>query len=392
MSAGGQRTPRTVLVAGAVLAVLTLISSLPKRGSGTDSPSSSYSTGPTGSGAYAELLARFDHPVERIRGGLDEARLAPDSTLVILDAELTEAEFPVVAGFLRHGGRVVAGGAVASRWVDEPGGPAGGWLADVLDDPPAFGVQPVAVAVPVGPAAEAAPEIEGVATIRLAGVESFTDAGGLEPLLGGRDGPVVAATGDVGDGRLVVLADATPLSNLLLGVADNAAFGLVAVGPAGTPVAFAEGPHGYGSGKGLAALPGRWRLALLGLAVSAGVWLVARSRRLGPPEDEFRDLAPRRRVYVDALAGTLGRTGHPVVAAEPVRLRARSLLARRAGLPHDATDDALRPAAVRLGLPADEVEALVGMHGDAGVLAAGRALARLEPGVRGVPAEEGVQR
>jgi uncharacterized protein DUF4350 len=371
------RTPRTVMVGGAVLAVLTLISTAPERGSGTDSPSSSYSTGPTGSGAYAEVLARFDHPVERIRGGLDQARLDPDSTLVILDAELTEAEVPVVAGFLRAGGRVVAGGVLAD-----------GWLGDVVDDPPSFGDRPVEVAVPPGPA----PETEGVATVRLGGLGSFAEPGGLEPLLGERDGPVVAAAGVVGDGRLVVLADTTPLSNLLLGVADNAAFGLGAVGPAGTPVAFAEGPHGYGSGKGLAALPGRWRLALLGLALSAGVWLVARSRRLGPPEDEFRDLAPRRRAYVDALAATLGRTGHPVVAAEPVRLRARSLLARRAGLPPDATDDALRPAAARLGLPADEVEALVGMHGDAGVLAAGRALARLEPGVRGVPAEEGAQR
>jgi uncharacterized protein DUF4350 len=371
------RTPRTVLVGGAVLAVLTLISTAPERGSGPDSPSSSYSTGPTGSGAYAEVLARFDHPVERIRGGLDQARLDPDSTLVILDAELTEAEVPVVAGFLRAGGRVVAGGVLAD-----------GWLGDVVDDPPSFGDRPVEVAVPAAPA----PETEGVATVRLGGLGSFAEPGGLEPLLGERDGPVVAAAGVVGDGRLVVLADTTPLSNLLLGVADNAAFGLGAVGPAGTPVAFAEGPHGYGSGKGLAALPGRWRLALLGLALSAGVWLVARSRRLGPPEDEFRDLAPRRRAYVDALAATLGRTGHPVVAAEPVRLRARSLLARRAGLPPDATDDALRPAAARLGLPADEVEALVGMHGDAGVLAAGRALARLEPGVRGVPAEEGAQR
>jgi hypothetical protein len=352
-----------VLVGGAVLAVLTLISVLPKRGSGTDSPSSSYSTGATGAGAYAELLARFHHPVDRIRGGLDDAHLDPDSTLVILDAELTVAEVPVVAGFLRAGGRVVAGGVLAD-----------GWLADVVDDPPAFGDRPVEVAVPAVPATET----EGVTTVRLGGLGSFTEPGGLEPLLGEHDGPVVAAAGDVGDGRLVVLADTTPLSNLLLGVADNAAFGLGAVGPAGTPVAFAEGPHGYGSGKGLAALPGRWRLVLLGLALSAGVWLVARSRRLGPPEDEFRDLAPRRRAYVDALAGTLGRTGYPVVAAEPVRLRARSLLARRAGLPPDATDDALRPAAVRLGLPADEVEALVGMHGDAGVLAAGRALARLE--------------
>jgi hypothetical protein len=378
MSARDGRTPRTVLVVGAVLAVLTLISSLPERGSGTDSPSSSYSTGPTGSGAYAELLRRFDHRVERIRGELDEAGLEPGSTLVVLDAELSGAEARRVGRFLRQGGRVVAGGPLA-----------GDWLGEVVDDPPDFEPAPVQIATP----ARDEPEAEGVATVRLGGLGSFAGPGGLQPILRERDGPaVVAVAGDVGGGRLVVLADATPLSNLLIGVADNAAFGLGAAGPSGTPVAFAEGPHGYGAAGGLAALPARWRFALAGLALSAAVWLVARSRRLGPPEDEFRDLAPRRRAYVDALAGTLGRTGHPVVAAEPVRLRARSLLARRAGLPPDATDDALRPAAVRLGLPADEVEALMMMHGEAGVLAAGRALARLEPGVRGVPEDQGDER
>ncbi|MGH9004787.1 MAG: hypothetical protein ACRDYV_16820, partial [Acidimicrobiia bacterium] len=58
-----------------------------------------------------------------------------------------------------------------------------------------------------------------------------------------------------------------------------------------------------------------------------------------------------------------------------------ALLARRAGLPPDAPDDALWPAAERLGLPLDEARALMRIDGDAGVLAAGRALARLEPGV-----------
>jgi hypothetical protein len=366
-----------VLVAGAALAVAAVLSVLPERGSGTDSPSSSYSTGPTGSGAYAELLRRFDHPVHRVRGDLDRATLEPASTLVILDAELADAEIRRVARFVRTGGRLVAGGAGAEQWLE-----------DVVDDPPGFDDAPVDAATPTGDA----PEGDGIGLVRLGGQGSFGRPGGLQPLLAERGGgALVALAGDVGQGRVVVLADPTPLQNRLLGVADNAGFGLAVAGPAGTPVDFAEGPHGYGSGEGLSALPARWRVALAGLALSAAVWLVSRSRRLGPPEDEARPLGPRRRAYVDALAGTLGRTGHPAAAAEPVRIRARSLLARRAGLPPDAPDDALRAAAARVGLPPDEAEALVGVHGEPGVLAAGRALARLEPGARGVPEKPGAR-
>jgi hypothetical protein len=372
------RTPRAVLVAGAVLAAATVVSLIPQRGSGTDSPSSSYSTGPTGSGAYAELLRRFDHPVQRIRGDLDRARLEPGSTLVILDARLTDGEIQGVGRFVRAGGRLVAGGA----GVD-------GWLRELVDDPPRLDD----TAVDAATAAGDAPEGEGIGLVRLGGQRSFGRPGSLQPLLAERGGvTLVALAGDVGPGRVVALADPTPLQNQLLGVADNAAFGLAVAGPGGRPVAFAEGPHGYGSGQGLAALPDRWRVALAGLGLSTGVWLLARSRRLGPPEDEARLLGPRRRSYIDALAGTLGRTDRPAEAAEPVRIRARSLLAGRAALPPDAPDDAVRAAGVRLGLPADEAEALVGIHGEDGALAAGRALARLEPGVRGVPEETGDSR
>ena len=371
------RTPRSVLAAGALLAVATLVSMLPERGSGTNSPSSSYGTGPTGSGAYAQLLGQFGHPVERLRGEL-EVPAEAGSTLVVLDAELTEEEAGRVEGFVRSGGRLVAGGV-----------PTVGWLATMLDDLPSFAPAPVPVAVAGGEA----PETEGIGTVHLIGVGSFAGAGGFQPLLVGRDGgPPVALVGDVGDGRVVLLADATPLQNWLLGMADNAGFGLAVAGPPGTPVAFAEGPHGYLSARGLAALPGRWRFALAGLGLAALVWLAARSRRLGPPEDEVRPLAPRRRVYVDAVASTLGRTGRPAEAAEPVRLRARSLLLARAGLPPDTSDDDLRPAAARLGLPPDETEALIGIHAEAGVLAAGRALARLEPGVRGGSEQTGARR
>ncbi|MGH9034405.1 MAG: DUF4350 domain-containing protein, partial [Acidimicrobiia bacterium] len=215
------RTPRSVLVAGALLAVATVISAVPQRGSGTDSPSSSYSTGPTGSGAYAELLRRFDHPVDRIRGDLDRARLEPASTLVILDAQLTEAEIGHVGRFVRAGGRLVAGGGAADDWLDEVVG----------DDPPRFDDAPVDAAIPTGDA----PEGEGIGLVRLGGQGSFRGPGSLQPLLAERGGvALVAVAGDVGSGRVVALADPTPLQNVLLGVADNAGFGLAVAGPAGT--------------------------------------------------------------------------------------------------------------------------------------------------------------
>jgi hypothetical protein len=107
--------------------------------------------------------------------------------------------------------------------------------------------------------------------------------------------------------------------------------------------------------------------------------MVARGRRLGPPEPAARELPPPRRAYVDALAHSLGRTRRPGDAAAPVRARARRTIARRAGLPADAADDDVRAAALRLGLEEGEADAVLGA-GDP--IAAGTALARLQGGER----------
>jgi hypothetical protein len=215
----------------------------------------------------------------------------------------------------------------------------------------------------------------------------------MVPVLGAR-GLVMAATAVAGQGRVIALADPSPLQNRLLDEADNAALGLN-LAEAGRAVWFLEGPHGYGQGEGLAALPQRWRLTLAGLGLAAAVWLLARSRRLGPPEAESRPLPPPRRAYVDAMAGTLARTKRPFEATAPVRARARRLLAERAGLPpeHD-NDDELRQAAAVLGLAPDEIDAVTGGPAGAGralseeqaILAAGRALARLNGGMATLPA------
>jgi hypothetical protein len=140
-------------------------------------------------------------------------------------------------------------------------------------------------------------------------------------------------------------------------------------------VAFLETVHGYGESTGLAALPARalWVLAGLALAALALVWSMA--RRLGPPEDEARMLAPPRRDYVEAVAAALAASGDRRGVGEAAARGARRRLEVRAGLPAGAGEPALREAAARLGLDDSETAAVLG---DGDELAAGRALAKLE--------------
>ena len=364
-------TRLSAVAAVAFLALAALSSFLPGGGGqGGGSPSSSYSNRPDGTSAWAELLSRFGHRVERLRGDLDSASLDPAATVVVLDAPgLTAAETRDLGRFVRRGGHLVAGGVGAEDW-----------LGSVVDKPPVLSGRGIRSAEPVG--APPAPEADGVRSVRAANLGSWSEPGGLEPILAGGAGRVIAVAGNAEQGRVVALADPSPVQNALLAVDDDAALGLGLAGGAGRAVFFAEGAHGYGRGEGLAALPRRWRLALAGLGLAAATWLVARSRRLGPPEDEARPLPPPRWAYVDAVAGTLARTRRPHEAVEPVRHRARQLIAGRAGLPPDAGPEEVYRAAVRLGLAEDEAAAAIGVGplDDTGVLAAGRALARLSGG------------
>src|SRR5439155_27082798 len=164
-------------------------------------------------------------------------------------------------------------------------------------------------ATPVGPAAT--PEVAGVGAVRAAQLGSWREAGQFEPILAGEGERVLAVAGDVDAGRVVALADPSPVQNGLLAADDDAALALGLAGGRGRAVLLAGGPAGYGQAGGLAALPRRWRLALAGLGLAAAVWLLARSRRLGPPEDEARALPPPRWAYVEAVAATLARTRQP---------------------------------------------------------------------------------
>jgi hypothetical protein len=114
-------------------------------------------------------------------------------------------------------------------------------------------------------------------------------------------------------------------------------------------------------------------LALAGLAA-----LTAYARRLGPPEIVERQLRPDRAAYIESVAAILGRTRRLQESIDPVRARARRLLATRAGLTHGASDDALRRAGEAANLTTEEIDAVLDDTGDP--LNAGRALARLSRG------------
>jgi hypothetical protein len=106
--------------------------------------------------------------------------------------------------------------------------------------------------------------------------------------------------------------------------------------------------------------------------------LIARGRRFGPPEPVERDLPPSRFEYVEALGAVVARTKRRDEAVGRVRKHARDELLRRAALPPDADDDAVRVAARRLGLPDEDADALVRpARTDEDVIAVGRALARI---------------
>jgi hypothetical protein len=315
---------------------------------------SAYATQPRGAAAYAELLRRAGHDVTYLRAPLADAQLDPDATLVLLDApSLDRGERAALRSFVRDGGRLVAGGADAGRGV--------------VARAPVWTPSGPRLARPTVPVAETS----AVREVESAGAGGFQPAGGTLPVLGN-----LMTVAQPGLGRALLLADAAPLQNRLLGRADNAALGLALAGSAARPVTFVESVHGFDQRTGLAALPGRWKLALLAGILAAFVWLASRARRFGPPEDRGDEPPPARREHVDALAIALRRARQPAVALEPVQAAARAQVIRRAALAPDAEDAAVRDAALRLGFEEDEVAALTGEHGANEALALGRALFR----------------
>ncbi len=322
--------------------------------------SSSYATAGEGAAAFASLLERAGHDVVRERVTPQHVALDPRDTVVVLDApDVLPADADALRQFLVLGGRLLAA----------PDGAA--WLRRVVATPPVWSSRSVRRAVAIAPVAE----LRDVRRIELAGDGAWVSAGGAIAALGNAEASVLAVA-PVGSGRALLLADSSPFQNGYLDRADNARLATALAGAPSRRVLFFESYHGYGRGTGLGAIPPQWRVAILLACLAGLVFMLARIRRLGPPELASRPFAPARREYIDALAATLARTRDRGAALAPVRREIRDRITRRAGQRPDAPDADVGAAAARFGLAKDEVDAFLRSEPPFDELAIGRALAR----------------
>jgi hypothetical protein len=326
----------------------------------TGTPASSYATRDDGLAAYASLLAHFHHAVTQQRGSIGRSALPRHCTLIVVEPTvLTGDDAATLLDFVAAGGRLVIGG-------HQPF-----YLRNLRDAPPTWSELAPAHWVEIDSA------LGNITSVETASEGAWTAFGTSSPLV--RDGDRALVTIDhVGAGDILFLADPSPLENAYLARADNAAFAVALVGDPNRPVVFAEGVHGYGESRGLAAIPTRWKygLAVFGLAAIVFVW--SRARRFGPPDRAARELPPPRADYVRALSTTLARTHDPVAAFAPMQHWARDLVAARAALAPDADDASIVRAAQALGCTEVETAAVVApITDDGAALALGRALARI---------------
>jgi hypothetical protein len=356
------------VVVGAIVLLNLLAQGLDRAVGGSDPtgvPGSSYATADGGLAAYTSLLARYDHPIERTRGPLATQALDPRSTIfVVQPTELTRDDTDALLEFVSEGGRLVVGGT-------EPF-----YMRDLRDHPPTWSSDNTTYW------SNADPALGPARNILTAGGGSFSDPGSGRVVVGQPENSLVTVD-RVGRGEIYFLADSSVLSNGYLGEADNASFALALAGAPGRPVAFAEGVHGYGRERGWRAIPHQWKIALLFLAIAAIVYVWSRARRFGAPDRNARTLPPPRSDYVRALATTLERTHDSAHALAPAQAWAREQVETRAGLPTDATNDAVVKAAHDLGCPDDEVSTLLGpVNDEPGAVALARLVARVSTTTR----------
>jgi hypothetical protein len=252
----------------------------------TDGPAgSSFATHGEGTAALVDLLEANGYNVVRERRALAEVPPPPGDTIVVVNgSDLSSEDEAALSTHAAAGGRIILVGSTR--------------LDFILDRSPTEferTEEPARALLPVDGFGE------------LTGVDArwvWRNAGSLVPVVGNSQG-TLAGVESVADGTVVALADTSVIANAGLANADNALLAVRAIGEPTATVRFVEYIHGFTQPTGLAALPTRWKQALLVLALAGAVWLLARSRRFGPPEAASRSLAPPRSAYVDAVAATL---------------------------------------------------------------------------------------
>lgn len=277
---------------------------------GTHGPDgSSYVTTQKGTAAVEGVLRRLGYATAQVRTSLDEADLSPDGTLLLVDvgeAQYSAAELNAVDSFVRAGGRLLVVGRATM--------PAG-----LFADPPSW-----------RSAGDSRTVDDGTGTqITLSGFGSLEITAEDEPLFVSDRGLVIGARRAHGDGVFLWLADSHPFHNEGIGRPGMAQAVMAMIDPYG-PVMFDEFRHGFTEGGGVwSVIPPNVRTTLLLLGIAAVIGLIAYARRLGPPYDTERRMAPGREIYLDSLAGIVARSGDRTEVLAILRDEARRRLEER---------------------------------------------------------------
>jgi hypothetical protein len=178
-----------------------------------------------------------------------------------------------------------------------------------------------------------APEIAGVHTLAVDAGDSVleSDAGavGCFPISGG----TFEVTAPVGRGKVVVFGGISPLTNALLGKADNAAFAQGVFGSGG-PVVFGPPlPPGGSPPKGLlGSLPAAARVVLFEVVLATVVFAFVRGRRFGKPTFERIPSPVPSGELVHAVARLYRSARARAFAGDALRRGTRRRLRSRLGL------------------------------------------------------------
>lgn len=369
------RRTRLVLVAAAILAVLTIASLLLAAPFASTADFAADNAGPRGGRALAEVLRQQGVRVT-LTDSLATARRTARGALLVVDDSDHRLEARQWRGLLGSTDRLV---------VVAPGYAA-------LD-----GVLPAArLAGSPGTSSASAgctdPLARRAGTMSLAGAASslrLVGAAAGTAVCFGRDGTGQLVTGRNGGVAVTLLASIEPFENRSIDRAGNAAVALGAFGPRRRMVWLRPGllESAAGATPTLATLTPQWvtpfMLLMLAAAVAAAFW---RGRRFGPLVVERLPVVVRSRETVEGRARLYARAGARLRAADALRIGAISRLAPLLGLSRLATvDEVAIAAAARTGRRASAVHAiLVGAEprSDRALVALSDDLALLEAAVR----------
>ena len=334
-----------LLIAGALLGVLTVVALVSGSPSGTKSAglASSYSVANDGGKAAFTLLEDMGYRVERWSQPPQDLPGVPGTVLILADplVPASAEESSALLSFVRQGGRVVVTGTAGAKMLvasefAQTGVTAAEWKRFSAEAPSAVTMN--------------APEISMEARSRW----RKAPADALR-CYGDEDGATVVQV-RLARGEMIWWADASPLTNYGLTQDSNLALFLDSVGPASDAVASQPGAksaslparvfwdeyfHGDRAGlwSYLGATPVPWFLVQLGIVFAAAV--LTYSRRSGPIRALHQESRLSPLEFVETLGDLYWRKGYAAGALQIAYQRFRLTALRRLGLPLSTSSEEL---------------------------------------------------